>query len=133
MRRFSAKVFLGVGVVCYGLILLGSRWFFLLFAPADPELVGFAVEKSVLYFSGFFLTGFNILVIAYWQAVQQTGWALAAAVLRSVVLPPLLLLVLPTLLEREIIWVCQSAADALTACCIMFALTHMDRRQRGRP
>ena len=125
--------FVGVGVVCYGLILLGSRWFFLLFAPADPELVGFAVEKSVLYFSGFFLTGFNILVIAYWQAVQQTGRALAAAVLRSVVLPPLLLLVLPTLLEREIIWGCQSAADALTACCIMFALAHMDRRQRGRP
>lgn len=122
MRHFSAKVFLGVGVVSCVLIFLGSHWFFLLFAPEDPELVAFAAEKAAPYFCGFFLTGFNILMISYWQATQQTGRALAAALLRSIALPPLLLLVLPALLGRESVWVCQSAADALAALFIICSL-----------
>ena len=37
-------------------------------------------------------------------------------------LPPALLLVLPLLLGREALWPCQSAADALTACFVIFSL-----------
>lgn len=122
MVRFSAGVFLGVGLVSCALIFLGSRWFYLLFAPGDPELVAFAAEKSVPYFCGFFLTGFNILMISFWQATQRTGRALTFALLRSVVLPPALILLLPALLGREALWICQSGADALTALFVVFAL-----------
>ena len=115
MRRFSTKVFLGVGVISCHLIFLGSRWFFLLFAPEDPELTGFAASRSIPYFCGFFLTGFNILMISFLQATRQTGRAMVLSLLRSVILPPALLLLLPALLGREGVWVCQSAADALTA------------------
>ena len=115
MRRFSTKVFLGVGVISCLLIFLGSRWFFLLFAPEDPELTAFAASRSILYFCGFFLTGFNILMISFLQATRQTGRAMVLSLLRSVILPPALLLLLPALLGREGVWVCQSAADALTA------------------
>ena len=122
MRRFSAKVFLGVGLVSCLLIFFSSRQFFLLFAPEDPVLVAFAAEKSIPYFCGFFLTGFNILMISWWQATRQTGRALCFSLLRSVALPPVLLLVLPLLLGREALWPCQSAADALTACLVIFSL-----------
>jgi len=115
MRRFSTKVFLGVGMVSCLLIFLGSRWFFLLFAPEDPELTAFAASRSIPYFCGFFLTGFNILMISFLQATRQTGRAMVLSLLRSVILPPALLLLLPALLGREGVWVCQSAADALTA------------------
>ena len=115
MRRFSTKVFLGVGVISCLLIFLGSRWFFLLFAPEDPELTAFAASRSITYFCGFFLTGFNILMISFLQATRQTGRAMVLSLLRSVILPPALLLLLPALLGREGVWVCQSAADALTA------------------
>ena len=115
MRRFSTKVFLGVGVISCLLIFLGSRWFFLLFAPEDPELTAFAASRSIPYFCGFFLTGFNILMISFFQATRQTGRAMVLSLLRSVILPPALLLLLPALLGREGVWVCQSAADALTA------------------
>lgn len=122
MRRFSAKVFLGVGLVSCCLIFFASRWFYLLFAPEDLELIAFAVNKSNLYFCGFFLTGFNMLMISFWQATQRTGWAALVALLRSVVLPPALLLTLPVLFNREAVWVCQSAADALTALVVIVAL-----------
>ena len=122
MRRFAACAFLGVGAVSCLLVFTCSRWFYLVFAPEDPELVAFAVSKSVPYFCGFFLTGFNILMISFWQATQKTGQALAVSVLRSVALPPVLLLTLPLLLGREAVWVCQSAADALTAALVIFFL-----------
>lgn len=122
VRRFAAKVFLGVGLISCVLIFFCSRWFFLIFAPEDPELIAFAVSKSNLYFCGFFLTGFNILMISFWQATQQTGRAMAVSLLRSVVLPPALLLTLPLLLGREALWICQSAADGLASVFVIFAL-----------
>ena len=121
-RRFSAGAFLGVGIVSCLLVFTCSRWFFLAFAPGDRSLIAFAVSKSVPYFCGFFLTGFNILMISFWQATQETGRALTVSLLRSVILPPALLLVLPLLLGREALWVCQSAADAVTAAVIVFSL-----------
>lgn len=127
MRRFSAKVFLGVGVVSCILILLGSQWFYCLFVPEDQALAAFAARKSIPYFCGFFFTGLNILMISFWQATQQTGRALAVALLRSVILPPVLILTLPALLGREAVWVCQSAADALAAFFVIFTLVFLDR------
>lgn len=124
MRRFSIKAFLGVGIVSCLLIFTCSRWFFLLFAPEDPELVAFAVSKSVPYFCGFFLTGFNILMISFWQATQETGRALWISLLRSVILPPALMLLLPLALGREALWPCQSAADGLAA---LFVLNRMQK------
>ena len=122
MRRFAVKAFLAVGIASCVLIFLGSRWFFLLFAPGDQELVDFAVQRSTPYFCAFFLTGFNILMISYWQATQQTGRALVFSLLRSVILPPALLLALPWMLGREALWPCQSAADAITAAAVIFIL-----------
>ena len=133
MRRFSTKVFLGVGLAGCALIFFGSRWFFLLFAPEDPELVAFAVEQSVPYFCGFFLTGFNILMISFWQATRRTEQALAVSLLRSVILPPALLLALPPLLGREALWPCQSAADAITAFFVIFALVFRKEPWYNRP
>lgn len=122
MRRFSAKVFLGTGAVSYGLILCFSPLFFRLFAPEDPELAAFAASRSVPYFCAFFLTGLNILLISFWQATQRTGRALAISLMRSVLLPPVLLLLLPALFGREAVWAGQSAADGLTACCALLLL-----------
>lgn len=127
MRRFAAGVFLGIGAASCLLIVLGGRRFYLLFAPEDLELIAFAAAHSLPYFCGFLLTGFNILMISFWQATRQTGRALVFSLLRSVLLPPTLLLALPLLLGREALWVCQSAADVLTACCIAFTLVYRDR------
>lgn len=41
-------------------------------------------SKSLPYISRFFLAGFNILMIAYWQANECTGKALAISLARSI-------------------------------------------------
>ena len=129
LLRFSIWVFLGLGLVCYGGIVLLGRGFYTIFSPGDLELVAFTCEKSPLYFCGFFLAGFNILMVSYWQSSQFTERALALALLRSVVFPPLLIAALPLLLDREIMWGCQSFGEILAAFCALGLLL----KKRGRP
>ena len=119
VRRFSVRVFVGIGLVCYGLVLLLGEQFYAVFAPGDPGLVSFARAKSPLYFFGYFLAGFNILMVSFWQASHITRRALALSLLRSAVLPPLLLAVLPALLGAESIWACQSLGEVLAALCAL--------------
>ena len=72
MHRLAAKIFLSVGVLCYLLILFFSRYFFSIFNSEDTELIAFMTSKSIPYFCGFFLAGYNILMISYWQSTQST-------------------------------------------------------------
>ncbi|MEE8885046.1 MAG: MATE family efflux transporter [Eubacteriales bacterium] len=115
MRNFSAGIFLLVGVICYVLILLFSRQFYSLFAPGDTELIDFMESRSRGYFFGFFLAGFNILMISYWQSTAKTGKALLISLLRSAVLPPLLAAVLPRIFGAEALWLCHSVSECATA------------------
>lgn len=116
LLRFSGCVFLAVGVAGYGLILLFSRGFFAIFSPGDAELVRFAAQTSRTYFCGFFLAGLNILLISFWQSSLQTRKALCVSLGRSLLFPPLLLLLLPRIFGAQAVWLCHSAAEALTAC-----------------
>ena len=115
LRVFSSRVFLAAGILCYLLILCFSRYFFALFNPEDGALIAFAQSRSIPYFCGFFLAGYNILMISYWQSTFRTTKALAVSLLRSVLWPPVLAAVLPLLFGREALWLCHSASEALTA------------------
>lgn len=119
LRRFSTGVFLIAGLICYGLIVLFAKEFFSIFSPNDLELVAFAQSECIAYFCGFFLAGFNILMISFWQSTACTRNALITALSRSLFWPPILMVLLPLLFGREAIWVCQSASEALTACAVI--------------
>lgn len=116
MRRFAAGVFLCVGILCYALIALFSRHFYAIFSPGDAELIDFMTSRSIPYFCGFFLAGFNILMISYWQSLQHTKQALLVSLSRSVVWPAALAALLPPLFGREALWLCLSLSECVTAC-----------------
>ena len=122
LRRFAAKVFLAAGLACYVLIALFSKYFFSIFNPGDTELIAFAAEKSLLYFCAFFLAGYNILMISFWQSTKCTAKALAVSLSRSVVCLPLLVWILPHIFGGGIIWLCHSFSEAVTACAALILL-----------
>lgn len=124
LLRFSKAVFLGVGFVGYGLILLFCGQFYGLFSPDDLALSRFAQNQSTLFFCGFFAAGYNILMISFWQSTARTRNALIISLLRSIVWPSILMLVLPALFGREAIWICQSAAEMLTAAIAVLLQKH---------
>ena len=116
MRRFATKIFLGIGILCYLFILFFSSYFFSIFNPEDTELITFMTSKSIPYFCGFFLAGYNILMISYWQSTQSTKKALLISSSRSFIFPPILILALPVIFGGEVIWLCHSMGEGLTTC-----------------
>ena len=131
LRRFATGVFLGVGVACYLLIVFFSRYFFSIFNPEDAALIDFMQQRSLPYFSGFFLAGYNILMISFWQSTRSTNKALVVSLSRSIVWPLILMAALPALFGREAIWFCHSAAEALTAACAFVLLCLQEKRRRA--
>ena len=122
MRRFSLAVFVGVDLVCYGFVYFFSDRFYALFTAGDRALLAFTASHSRSYFCGFVFAGINILLISYWQAIAQTRKAMVTALLRSVLLPPVFILLLPALLGTDWFWFGHSTAElttAVTACCLL--------------
>ena len=130
LLHFSIKIFLALGILCYILIIFFSRGFFSIFNPGDTELINFMESKSLPYFSGFFLAGFNILMISYWQANEQTSKALAVSLSRSVIWPPIMIAVFPLILGSEAVWVCHSASEAFTAITAVILLVLMKKAKK---
>lgn len=115
MRSFATKVFLGTGIVCYISVFFFSGNFFAIFTPEDLELVAFAKSKSFLYFSGYFIAGFNILMISFWQSTQVTKGAMLLSLMRSLIAPPLFIVLLPLIFGSGAIWICHSLSEMVTA------------------
>ena len=128
LLAFSIKAFLVAGISCYILIVFFSRSFYTIFNPGDIELIDFMESRSLPYFSGFFLAGINILLISYWQANERPGKALAISISRSIVWPPVLIVLLPIALGNEAIWLCHSVAEALTAATAVVLYVHTGAR-----
>lgn len=116
IRLFSTGIFLGAGIISYGLIVFFAGDFFSIFSPNDLELVAFAQSKSMAYFCGFFFAGFNILMISFWQSTAGTKEALIISLSRSLLWPSVLMITLPLIFGRETIWICQSLSETATAC-----------------
>lgn len=128
MRCFAAKIFLSVGILCYLLILFFSRYFFSIFNPEDTELIAFMTNKSP-YFCGFFLAGYNILMISYWQSAQSTKKAFSISLSRSLIFPPILIFILPVIFNSDAIWLCHSMGEGLTACLVLILLFGNDNKK----
>lgn len=131
MRSFAARVFLITGIVCYLLIVFFSRYFFSIFNPEDTELINFMQSKSLYYFCGFFLAGYNILMISFWQSTGKTPKALLISLSRSLLWPPILITILPLFFNREVIWLCHSLSEALTALTAFLLLMHLRHREKS--
>lgn len=115
MRRFATILYLAAGITCCLLVVLAGRAFLGLFNPEDPDLTDFAYQMSLLYFFGFPAAGCSILQISSSQAIGKTGDALVIALLRSLILPPVLLIVLPRIFGAMSMWTCHSIAEIMTA------------------
>lgn len=123
IRRFATKVFLSIGIVCYLLIIPFSKYFYSIFNPEDMELIAFVTDKSMWYFFAFFFAGYNILMISFWQSTSHTTKALGVSLGRSVICLPILILILSHIFDKNIIWLCHSLSETITACLAFFMLT----------
>lgn len=132
LLSLSIKIFMGIGVLCYVLIVLFSGDFYSLFAPNDKELIHFTRERSPLYFSGFFLAGLNILLISYFQSTKATKKALLISLLRSIVTPPVLIPILSFAFGGAAIWFCHSLSEIITFAFAFFLIRPLWGNQKAQ-
>lgn len=125
--RLAAIIFFVTGVAGTILCALFSRYFYLLFNPGDPQLIDFTAGVSRVYFFAFALAGENILMISFFQSEGDTRGALWIALLRSMILPPVLLLVLPRLFGANAVWLCHSLAECGTFLYVLYRIRRFTR------
>lgn len=127
LLRLSRRIFLAIGAACTLIVLLFSRNIIQVFAPGDTQLVDFTYQKSTIYFIGMIFAGFNILMISFWQSIQRNKSALTIALMRSVLVLPVLITILPQLFGRELIWSSHWITEAITACATLGLYVHSVR------
>ena len=130
MRRFALLVFTAAGVLCYVLVYFFSGSFYRLFTAGDQALLAFTSAHSRAYFSGFVFAGINILFISYWQSIEETGKSMLIALLRSAILPPVFILLLPGLLGPDWFWFGHSLSESLTALVVPVCLSRTGASRR---
>ena len=72
-----------------------------------------------------------ILMISFWQSTRRTNKALAISLSRSVIWPPILIALLPLFFGREILWLCHSFSEGLTAVLAAAMLTARESRTKS--
>ncbi len=121
---YAFRIYAVLGTLAYVLILLGVRGFYRLFTPDDTELLDFMQVRSYWYFWGFVFGGLNILLISYWQAIASATRSLWAAVLRSMLLPVVLMLFLPVIAGNEGIWTVHSLSEFIAFAVVIYFRKH---------
>ncbi|MCC8166957.1 MAG: hypothetical protein LIQ31_12590 [Planctomycetes bacterium] len=114
LMRFLFKTVAGLGVVMYGLVYFLSKYFITMFTPSDTELIAFTHDKATIYFAGFVFAGISILIITFFQSIQQALPAFVLALFRSAVFVPIFLFGFPAVWGAESIWVALSVAELVT-------------------
>ncbi len=114
LMAFLFKITVVLGLLMYAGIIFLSQWFITIFTPADTELIAFTHDKAMVYFSGFVFAGISILIITFFQSIQQAVPAFVLALLRSAVFVPLFLFGFPSLWGSESIWCALSVAEFVT-------------------
>lgn len=129
LRRWGGGLAFVVGVLLYAAVFAWANGLTAVFNSADDrEMAGLAVTGLRLYFAGFLPAGINIVLAAYFSAVQQPGLALTVSVTRGVAALLPLVVLLSALLGMTGVWLAFPCAEAAALIILLIA----GIRRRGR-
>ena len=131
-----------VGVAAYGVVCLAVEALIqlIIWTATDPLISIFNSENNVqllnyahtglrLYFLGFIVAGINVVLVAYFSAVDEPKIAIVGSFLRGIVAIVICAVILAKLFGLNGIWISLLAAETVTFLTILF-LAYKDRRKR---
>nr|WP_243259481.1 MATE family efflux transporter [Eubacterium sp. 1001713B170207_170306_E7] len=104
VRALGIKTALAVCALPAVLGLLVPDLFTYIFLNPSSEVLALSATAIRIYFIGFFVTGTNMFIINYFQAIVRPGISLALCLFRGCVFNLILVSVLPLLLGVTGIW-----------------------------
>ena len=93
------------------------------------QLLNYAHTGLRLYFLGFIVAGINVVLVAYFSAVDEPKIAIVGSFLRGIVAIVICAVILAKLFGLNGIWISLLAAETVTFLTILF-LAYKDRRKR---
>lgn len=102
------------------LLIVGASWLFtdplvnIFNSEHNPELLRYAHTGLRLYFLGFLAAGINILLVAYYSAIDQSRPAIIGSLLRGAVAIAVSAIVLAALLEIAGVWISFLVSEVIT-------------------
>ena len=94
------------------------------------QLLNYAHTGMRLYFLGFLIAGINIVLVAYFSAVDEPRIAIAGSLMRGIIAIVLCAIILAKLFGLNGVWTSLLASETLTFLLIMF-LAYKDRKQKN--
>lgn len=95
----------------------------------NVQLLNYAHTGLRLYFLGFIVAGINIVLVAYFSAVDEPKIAIVGSFLRGIVAIVICAVILAKLFGLDGIWISLLTAETVTFLTILF-LAYKDRRKR---
>lgn len=131
LRRWSGCLALVMGVLLYAAVFVWADGLTAVFNSShDPELAGLAETGLRLYFVGFLPAGINIVLAAYFSAVQRPGLALTVSVTRGMAALLPLVILLAALLGMTGVWLAFPCAEA-AALLVLITLGTLGRKKES--
>ena len=94
----------------------------------NVQLLNYAHTGLRLYFLGFIVAGINIVLVAYFSAVDEPKIAIVGSFLRGIIAIVICAVILAKLFGLNGIWISLLAAETVTFLTILF-LAYKDRRK----
>ena len=114
LLRISMLTLFCIGSCMFLLFSLQPETIIDLFVPGNRHVAAIALEFITDYRWGFLFSGLNMGLVCYLTGLHRPGQAMSLALLRSLVLPLILLAVLPICLAERGIYLAIPIAEALT-------------------
>lgn len=131
-QTFALALWAGGGYIflCTILVLLFRNPLFRLFCKEDiaADLLAHGPTEMAIFFSGFFLVGYAILVGQYFQSIGRGGVSLTMSLSRQCFLLVPLMLLLPRVMGPLGVWWAAPISDVLSFA--MAAAFHLRERRR---
>lgn len=114
LLRISLLTLFGLGACMFLLFTLYPEQIIDLFVPGNRHVAAIALDFIRDYRWSFFFSGLNMGLVCYFTGLHRPKQAMSLALMRSLLLPLLLLATLPRCFGEEGIYAAIPAAEALT-------------------
>lgn len=115
LLRLTLGVAFVFSIVVFGVVYVFAEPLALAFnKDNDPQLTTLAVEGMRIYFAGYFFAGINIVMAAFFSAVERPALGLTISLLRGLVVMLPLAFFLSSLFEMTGVWLTYAATEFVT-------------------
>ncbi|MFA7100959.1 MAG: MATE family efflux transporter [Bacilli bacterium] len=117
--------FLGSALINVLLLIFGNH-ICLLFG-ADEATLAYTTQAMPIYALGFLVMAFNTMISSYFYSTKRSKQADVINVLRSFIINSIVILALPAIFGKEIIWYAFAIYEALVLVIAVILLKHSER------